>query len=517
MEQVAIYCRLSDEDRHKRLETDESESIQNQKRMLVQYCEEQGWRDYRVYCDEDYSGIDRSRPDFCRMLEDCERGRVQIVLCKSQSRFSRDMEVIEKYLHNKFLEWRVRFVSLVDHVDTAQNGNKKSRQINGLINEWYLEDLSDNIRKTLWHKRAAGQFTGSFAPYGYAVDSNDKNHLVVDEGAAAVVRRIFALFQSGCGYRAIVTALNDAGIPNPSAYKRLQNSSYCNRNEQMGFAKGLWTHATVAAILRNETYTGCLVQGKTHAVSYKNKKRRKASPEDWVRVADTHEAIIDPPLWQAVQERLHTRERCGKTSTRLSPLSGMVRCGVCHAPMKRNVYYNKARTIAYYNLTCAAYKTGAMNCENVRALSGLQLETLLLSHINRLVREHCEVGALCAGAGQTMQTEALLKTRETLERQQSAKQDKLFACYEDKLDGVITAEQYACFRSRFEGELDALERQISDLTTRIETAQEHVPVLTTFPQWETLDRVVAQAFLQRVEVGAQAPDGKREITVFWNL
>ena len=112
--------------------------------------------------------------------EACENGEVTLVLCKTQSRFSRDMEIIEKYIHGKFLEWDVRFVSIVDHADTQVAGNKKARQINGLINEWYLEDLSDNIRRTLNHKKKNGEFTGSFAPYGYMIDPKNKNHLIID-------------------------------------------------------------------------------------------------------------------------------------------------------------------------------------------------------------------------------------------------------------------------------------------------------------------------------------------------
>lgn len=119
---------------------------------------------------QDYSGADRNRAAFNQMLKDCEEGKVDIVLCKTQSRFSRDMEMIEKYIHGKFLEWNVRFVSIIDHADTNVAGNKKARQINGLINEWYLEDLSDNIRRTLHHKKIKGEYCCPYAPYGYKLN-----------------------------------------------------------------------------------------------------------------------------------------------------------------------------------------------------------------------------------------------------------------------------------------------------------------------------------------------------------
>ena len=138
MERVAIYCRLSEEDRHKRLVTDDSASIQNQKNMLVQYAVEQHWEIYRIYSDDDYTGADRSRPAFNCLLEDARKRRFSIVLCKTQSRFTRELELVEKYIHGLFPAWGIRFVSIVDNADTANRGNKKSRQINGLENEWYL-------------------------------------------------------------------------------------------------------------------------------------------------------------------------------------------------------------------------------------------------------------------------------------------------------------------------------------------------------------------------------------------
>ena len=143
-----IYVRLSSEDRDKKNKTDESESIQNQKTMLINYCIEKGWQINGIYCDEDYSGADASRPAWNQVLKDCEEGRCTIVVCKTQSRFSRDMEMIEHFIHGKFPEWGVRFVAVVDNIDTNVKGNKKTRQINGLVNEWQLEELSDNVKAT---------------------------------------------------------------------------------------------------------------------------------------------------------------------------------------------------------------------------------------------------------------------------------------------------------------------------------------------------------------------------------
>lgn len=344
MPKVGIYCRLSIEDRDKS-GGDDSVSIQNQKSMLRDYCRERNWEIYDIYVDDGYSGIDRSRPDFNRLLLDCENGNVDIVLCKDQSRFSRDTVVIEQFINDKFLEWGVRFIGIADNADTDSESYSTMRLFTSAYNEMYVKDISSKIRRTLAYKREQGQFIGSFAPYGYLIDPEDKHHLVLDEETAPVVRQMFNMYVRGDGYRKIVQNLNDRGVISPSEYKRQQGSKYVNRNADASNSQGKWTQSTIARILANEVYTGTLVQGKSHHISYKNKKRKKVEQADWVRVPHAHEAIIDQETWSRTQERLNSHVRVGKRSQELSPLSGKVKCAVCGRPMKRNVYYNKAKTM----------------------------------------------------------------------------------------------------------------------------------------------------------------------------
>ena len=193
---VAIYCRLSEEDRNKESEDDDSNSIQNQKSMLNKYALEQGWEIFKVYSDDDYTGSDRRRPEFNNLLHDAKAQKFNIVLCKTQSRFTRELELVEKYIHGLFPIWGIRFVSVVDNADTANKGNKKSRQINGLVNEWYLEDMSENIKSVLIDRRKNGFHIGAFALYGYKKDPDMKGHLIIDEEAAKVVREVFTLFSN---------------------------------------------------------------------------------------------------------------------------------------------------------------------------------------------------------------------------------------------------------------------------------------------------------------------------------
>ena len=153
---VAIYCRLSEEDRNKQFETDDSNSIQNQRALLTEYAHSHGWEIYEIYIDDDYSGADRSRPAFKRMLHAAEEKRFDIILCKTQSRFSRELEVVERYINRLFPQWGIRFLSLVDNADSANEDNLLLRQINGIMDEHYLAELSKNIRSVLTHRRKNG-------------------------------------------------------------------------------------------------------------------------------------------------------------------------------------------------------------------------------------------------------------------------------------------------------------------------------------------------------------------------
>ena len=265
---VAIYCRLSHEDDDKLHENDESESIQNQKSMLINYAIEQNWNIYNIYCDEDYSGIDSLRPEFNKLLSDAQNHKFDIVLCKTQSRFTRDMEIVEKYLHNKFVEWNIRFISLVDHVDTLDKGNKKSRQINGLVNEWYLEDLSENIRKTFDNKRKQGLHIGSFVCYGYTRNPQNKNKIIIDHNVSGIIQLIFNLYEQGTGITKIAQVLNTRNILPPTKYKQSQGLNFKNQNKNIEY----WCESTIRKILKDEVYIGNLVQGYNKKISYKSKK-----------------------------------------------------------------------------------------------------------------------------------------------------------------------------------------------------------------------------------------------------
>lgn len=523
MPKVGIYCRLSIEDKNK-LKTDDSQSIQNQKAMLRDYCHERDWEIYDIYCDDGYSGIDRNRPAFNRLLHDCESGNINIVLCKDQSRFSRDTIVIEQYINDKFLEWGIRFIGVADNADSDSEMYGTMRLFTSAYNEMYVKDISSKIRRTLTYKREQGQFIGSFAPYGYQIDPADKHHLIIDEETAPNVQLIFEMYIQGSGYRKIVQELNACNIPSPSAYKQQTGSKYINCNAESSNTKGLWTQSTIAAILRNEMYTGTLVQGKSHHISYKNKKRKKVAANEWIRVLNTHEAIIDHDTWERTQERLSSRTRTGGSLKELSPLSGKVKCAVCGRPMKRNVYYNKAKTIQYYGLQCATYKTGAMNCPNAKTISGKVLEEKIIEELNSIVEQYCQTDEIRLTDFHEEQMTILENQLAKLKTQQTAAKARLTKMYKDRLDSLISDKEYTMFRDVLFAEEQDISQRIGDLTKLLDelsakknNAETQQAVIEKYTHFTKLDRTIADEFIDYIEIGEVSQTGERNILIHWKI
>ncbi|MCT4593363.1 MAG: recombinase family protein [Anaeromicrobium sp.] len=321
MDRVAIYCRLSDEDDRKLGLF--SESIENQKKLLIKYATEKNWSIYKIYIDDDYSGLNDHRPNFIRMIQEGKDGNFDIILCKHQSRFSRNIETIEKYLHNKFIQWNIRFVSVTDNVDTRDKKNKKTRQINSLMNEWYSQDISEAIKATLQVKQRDGKFIGAFAPFGYKKDMNDKNKLIIDGEAAQIVKNIFNLYMEGNSTNGIAKILNKKNILTPSRYK-----IKCGYNYRKSSQISKWNKTTVKRILRNEVYIGNMVQGKRKKINYKNTKVINIPKENWVVVKNVHESIIDKKHFQLVQKKLDNKSRITKNG-KSHILFSKVICGEC--------------------------------------------------------------------------------------------------------------------------------------------------------------------------------------------
>lgn len=521
---VAIYVRLSDEDRNKKYKGDESASIQNQKSMLKAYCTERNWDIYDIYVDEDYSGTDNNRPSFNRMLKDCENGNVNLVLCKDQSRFSRDIVTVETYINDKFLDWGVRFIGVADNSDSDNEMYSSMRLFQGAYNELYVRDISNKIRKTLTHKREQGQFTGSFAPYGYLIDPNDKNHLVIDTAVSDNVKKVFEMYSGGSGYRAIAIYLNEQGIPNPTAYKQMTGSNFYNHNVQSSSSKGLWTYSTIYNMVRNETYTGSLVQGKTHHISYKNHKKKKVSADDWIRVPNTHDAIIDVATWNKVQERLQSRKRVSKITQELLPLSGKVKCACCGKPMKPHTSWNKKHTRQYHSLKCGSYLNGAMNCTNTVCINRDKLEIFVTQQINEKIKQYCDADSITLIDRHKEKIQELTDVTNAYTEQVNDKETKLTRVYEDYIENIISAQQYKIISTKIADD-------IVELKQRLESVQKQLKCIEDFQTQETDKKTLIQKYLHinkltysitddlidTIFIGECNADKEREIIINWKI
>lgn len=530
IEKVGVYCRLSDEDRDKINKTDDSDSIINQRSMCLKYATQNGWDVVDIYSDDDFSGAGTYRPDFERLINDCKSGKINLVLCKSQSRFSRDMEVIERYLHNKFIEWGVRFVSIIDNADTSIESNKKSRQINGLINEWYLDDLSQNIRKSLKNKREDGLFMGSFASYGYERDSEDYHKLVVDPVAAEVVKKIFKMYANGYGYHRICEYLNNNNIPPRSVYKRQKGSKFvCHSCD---YDKVRWNPDTVAQILRNEVYIGNLVQGKTTYVSYKNHKEKAVPKKDWCRVENTHEAIIDIDTWNKVQSILGTHTRNTKHG-QINYFTRKVYCSCCGKAFMRNVYSVKTeKTGKRAYLQCKGNKKFHI-CPNNKAIRMDSLEEILINAINDLLDNYYDKNNLkelynqrCEQDTDNARTiKALEKEKEELNKKISNNKTYYRNLFEEKVKGVISEDMFQMMSKDYFKEIEnmmsrieVIDNQIKELKVEKKEKNNADNILKKYKHIKELNKTILDEFIEKVYIGEYDKETKtRDIEIEWNF
>ena len=519
---AAIYCRLSKEDEDK---IGESESIQNQKSMLLQYAIEKGFDIYQIYSDEDYSGIDRNRPAFNSMLQAASEHQFDVVLAKTQSRFTRDMELVEKYLHGKFMEWGIRFIAVVDHVDTNDTANKKSRQINGLINEWYLEDLSTNVRSVLDHKRKEGLFIGSFARYGYCKDPNAKGKLIIDPEAAEVVRRIFSMALNGIGAHKIARILNDEKIPSPTAYKQLHGIHY--RSALKNTNAALWSSPTVYQILHDQLYIGNMVQGKHKKISYKSEKTIWLPKSQWIVVENTHEAIIEREMFETVQRMMQERTRSGEKGT-IHPLAKKVVCGCCGSCMEQTGRQSRADGTQRRYVRCRMHQRAPEVCGNKTCTDMDALENAVLERIRAYAADYFDPEKVTLPEQddpiqqrEQAKRDELKRLKSEADRRRKAMQE----LYLDKVSGLIDSAQFFEMNKSFLDEVSSAEARIEKLESELEQQKEESATIQTqmqrvreLAQVSHLTRELAVLLVDRVVVGPKdARTGEQKITIEWNF
>ena len=444
---VAVYLRLSREDGDK----SESDSIANQRLLIENYLSDKpSLQFFREYVDDGYTGSNFERPGFIKMMEDIKRQKVNCIIVKDLSRFGRNYIEVGRYIEKKFPAMGIRFIAINDQYDNAKESGDAEQIIvpfKNLINDAYCRDISIKVRSQLDVKRKNGKFIGSFAAYGYLKDPKDKNHLIVDEYAAEIVQLIFNLKLDGFSALAIAEELNKMGFLPPMEYKRMLGYNY-----NSGFRTSTtpsWGAKSVIRILENELYTGVMVQGKNQKINYKVKQSRAVSSEQWIRVQDTHEAIIPRTYFDRVQEIMQLDTRTAPSEKNVYPLSGLVRCGDCEQNMVRRSTAKKNKV--YYYLHCSSYRNGEGCTSHIiseeKLMSAVitfvktQLALLveadkILQHITELPKEQYGVKALNTQIGElNREIERYCDLKERL--------------YQDMVAEVIDKEEYAEYNQRF--------------------------------------------------------------------
>lgn len=454
------------------------------------------------------------------MIEAAKEKKFQIILCKTQSRFTRDMELVEKYIHGLFPIWGIRFIAVADNADTEVKGNKKARQINGLVNEWYLEDLSENIRMVFDMKRRQGQYIGGFPIYGYQKDPKDHNHLIIEPEAAEVVRQIFQWSLEGHGKQEIARMLNDQGIPNPTRYKADHGwaSGHPVSNDH-----GLWNKTTIWRILRNEMYTGVMLQGRRKKVSYKSKVVIDLPKEQWFRVEDTHEAIIDREMFEKVQRGLRLRSKTDGTGE-AHLLSGLVKCMDCGSTMSKTTNGQQGRQGVSY-LRCKLYADSGRKKFCTRHSIRLdQLIKLVSERIRHYVQNYYKVEELKFPTPRDTRRAALEQEQKSLTAQLEKRSQALKNLYLDKVSGVLSEGQFVELNQEFLAEKSRLDRRLAqidqelgertgpaDQTALMDRARELLKL-------ETIPRELVVALIEKIEVGEKDREsGEQEVRITWKF
>lgn len=462
---AAVYIRLSKEDGDKT----ESYSITSQREILKEYIKQHPEIElYDFYVDDGWSGTSFDRPDFSRMMEDIYSGSVNCVIVKDLSRFGRNYTDAGHYLDNVFVRLKVRFIALNNGVDTASNNMNAATQcisvgVTNVINESLAATTSVNVRGTLNLSRKQGKFIGSFPTYGYLKDPDDHHKLIVDEETAPVVRMIFEKYVSGESIIGITKDLNEAGIPNPSMYKRLKGYNYKHPAGKIN--DGLWPESSVRRVLKNEMYIGNMVQGKNTTMSYKIKQCRAVPKEDWIIVEGTHEAIVDKEIFERAQSLFNRNIRKSPQKKEVDLFAGLVRCADCRRIMSKKSNKFPYGEYHYYRCTTAKkMRNGACTNHTIRID---KIEEAVLVFLQKMVDAAVEYDEILkkinADARRKNKSNYLEKSLENQIAEKNKISKMILELYPDWKSGEISRQEYLALKEEFQKKIEKLDESINTL------------------------------------------------------
>lgn len=479
---IAKYIRLSKEDGD---DKDESNSVTSQDKILdelimsLKQSNSDKYVVYDTYIDDGYSGTDFNRPGFQRLLKDMKDNRINIIITKDLSRLGRNYIEVGNYIEQIFPLFNIRFITKAEEIDSFEKPASVNSIIvpfKNLINDEYCRDISNKIILANNARKRNGQYLGSFPVYGYIKDPNDKYKLIIDDEAAEIVRLIYKMFLEGKGRITITKYLNDRGVLNPTMYKqRILNYNYVNATNMKG--NTLWCDTSVGHILRNEMYTGTLIQGRKRVLSYKVHKIVDVPKEDWIVVENNHEAIIDKETFNKVQDILKRDTRIkGDGSGEVSMFAGFVRCADCKRAMSKKSTNNKYKTYYYY--VCKTYrKKSKDSCtkHTIRSdflekavLKSIKLQIDLVIELEKVI-EKINKSEKRITANATLQRTIFTKENE-LEKYKKLKK----SVYEDWKMSEITKDEYIEYKNDYEKSIVAIENNLVFLREEMDKYQKQI-------------------------------------------
>ena len=470
LKKTALYCRLSQDDG---LEGD-SNSIQNQKNILQKFAEDHHFPNPCFYVDDGFSGGNFQRPAFQQMISDMENGEIGIIVTKDLSRLGRNQLHTGLYIEERFPMFGVRYIAINDNVDTDSSESNDLMPFKNLFNEWFIRDTSRKIRAVLKAKAERGERLGTRAPYGYIKDPETKK-LAVDDEAAAIVRRIFAMCASGNGPSQIARILKKEQVLTPTmyAYTRYGMNHTCLDTAH----PYNWSDSAIANLLENEIYLGNTVNMKYSTKSYKDKRRVEHSREECLVFKDTHPALITQEVWDIVQRVRKNRRRPTKMEEQ-NKYSGLVFCADCGS----NMVLRRARTMSasYNHFTCRTYKKDGESCTGHYIRECVLDEVVLedLRRVTAMARERPEEFAAYIGSRQSAEIQREIRRQEkelAAMRKRKAELDAIFKkLYEDSVLSRITTEQFQMLSSSYTEEQNQIAAGIPQKEADIQRLRETV-------------------------------------------
>ena len=473
---TALYCRLSQDDG---IEGD-SNSIQNQKAILQKFAEDHHFPSPCFYVDDGFSGGTFQRPAFQQMISDMENGEIGIIVTKDLSRLGRNQLHTGLYIEERFPMFGVRYIAINDNVDTDSSESNDLMPFKNLFNEWFIRDTSRKIRAVLKAKAERGERLGTRTPYGYRKDPDTKK-LIVDDEAAAIVRRIFAMCASGSGPSQIARILKKEQILTPTmyAYTRYGITHTCLDTAH----PYNWSDSAIANLLENEIYLGNTINMKHSSRSYKDKRRVEHPREECLVFENTHPALITREVWDVVQRVRKNKRRLTKMEEQ-NKYSGLVFCADCGS----NMVLHRAHTMSasYNHFTCRTYKKDGEACTGHYIRECVLDEVVLedLRRVTAMAREHPEKFAAYIGSKQSIELQREIRRQEkelAAMRKRKAELDAIFKkLYEDSVLGRITTEQFQMLSGSYTEEQNLITVGIPQKENEIQRLRETVSGTDSF-------------------------------------